>query len=130
MDIYVPILIAALCASVALLFVLFIKQKKRIETLITEVAAASKKVEVTRHDVSSLCASGLGVDERVSEAERRLRNLINRLSELEESDTFENLQEFQTAIELAKDGVSAEGIVEKSHLTLDEAELLIRLHKD
>jgi len=130
MDIYVLILIAVLLVSVILLFVLLIKQQKRTEALIKEVAAAGKKVEVTRHDVSSLCASALGVDERVSEAERRLRNLVARLSELEESDTFENLQEFQTAIELAKDGVSAEGIVEQSHLTLDEAGLLIRLHKN
>jgi len=130
MDIYAPILIVVLLVSVILLFVLFIRQQKRTEALIKKVAEASKKVDVTRHDVSSLCASGLGVDNRVSEVERRLRNLVSRLSELEESDTFENLQEFQTAIELAKDGVSAEGIVEKSHLTLDEAELLIRLHKD
>jgi len=130
MDTYVPILIAVLIILVVLLFLLFIKQQKYIEALIKEMAAASKKVEATRNDVSSLCASSLGVDERVNEAERRLRNLVNRLSELEESDTFENLQEFQTAIELAKDGVSAEGIVEQSHLTLDEAGLLIRLHKN
>jgi len=127
MDTYVT---AVLFALVVLLFLLFIKQQKRTEVLIKEMAATSKKIEVIQNDVSSLCASGLGVDARVSETERRLRTLVHRLSELEESDTFENIQEFQTAIELAKEGVSAEGIVEKSHLTLDEAELLIRLHKD
>jgi len=130
MELYIPVLLAVLSIAVILLFILFIKQQKCNKVLIKEVAEANKKVEVIRHDISSLCASGLGVDERIGEAERRLRSLISRLSELEESDTFENLQEFQSAIELAKEGVSAAGIVEKSHLTLDEAELLIRLHKD
>jgi len=126
-ELYMPILLAALFIIVV---VLFLKQQSRNEVLEKEVFEASKKVEAIKHDISSLCASALGVDERVGEAERRLRSLIDRLIELEESETFENLQEFQAAIELAKDGVDAAGIVEKSHLTLDEAKLLIRLHKD
>jgi len=130
MELYILIFITVLFVAVVLLFLLLMKQQKRNEVLVKEVTEACKKVETIRHDISSLCASGLGTDERISEAERRLRGLIGRLGELEESENFENLQEFQTAIELAKEGVSAAGIVEKSHLTLDEAELLIRLHKD
>ena len=120
-------LVAVLLAG--LFALLIIRQKKLISLLEQRVDEVCKKLDGMQNDVSALCASGLGVDERVGGTERRVRSLVGRLEELEESETFEHLQEFQGAIELAKSGAEASEIVEKCHLTLDEAELLIRLHK-
>jgi len=120
--------------SVILLLLVLIgflfRQKTLISTLEQRLDEACKKLDGMQNDVSALCVSGLGVDERVGGTERRVRSLVERLEELEESETFEHLQEFQGAIELAQGGADASEIVEKCHLTLDEAELLIRLHKN
>lgn len=129
MELYIPLLIVILFVAVVMLFLLVSKQQRLTKSLESTVLEVSKKFEIVQHDISALCASGLGVDERVGGTERRVRSLIGRLEELEESDAFEHLQEFQGAIELAQKGADIEEIVEKCHLTLDEAGLLIRLHK-
>ncbi len=127
MELFEYLLVAFLLLS--LLGLLF-KQKKLIAKLEQRIDEVCKKFDGIQNDVSALCASGLGVDERVGGTERRVRSLVERLEELEESETFEHLQEFQGAIELAQSGAEASEIVEKCHLTLDEAALLIRLHKN
>jgi len=127
MELFEYLLVAFLLLS---LLGLLLKQKKLISKLEQRVDEVCKKFDGVQNDVSALCASGLGVDERVGGTERRVRGLVERLEELEESETFEHLQEFQGAIELAQSGAEASEIVEKCHLTLDEAELLIRLHKN
>ncbi|OUR85537.1 hypothetical protein A9Q85_07805 [Cycloclasticus sp. 44_32_T64] len=129
MEQYIPWLIAILAVAVVMLFVMLSKQQRLNKSLEEKVLNVCKKFEVIQHDISALCASGLGVDERVGGTERRVRSLIGRLEELEESDTFEHLQEFQGAIELAQKGAGVDEIVEKCHLTVDEAGLLIRLHR-
>ncbi|HIG79424.1 MAG TPA: DUF2802 domain-containing protein [Cycloclasticus sp.] len=129
MDVYIFALIMFLLVAVVVMFIVISKQQSLCKALEKKVEDVHKQFEVVRHDISALCASGLGVDERVGGTERRVRSLIGRLEELEESDAFEHLQEFQGAIELAQKGAEAEEIVEKCHLTVDEAELLIRLHK-
>ena len=128
MNDYSLVLIAVLCAAIIMLFIALFKLQRLNKSLQDEVEKLGQKVTTVEHDVSSLCVSGLGVDERVAELERRVRSLIERLEELEGSDSFEHLQEFQGAIELAKKGASVDEIVEKFHLTVDEAGLLIRLH--
>ncbi len=128
MNDYSLVLIAVLCAAIILLFIARFKLQRLNKSLQDEVAKVRQKVATIEHDVSSLCVSGLGVDERVAGLERRIRSLIERLEELEGSDSFEHLQEFQGAVELAKKGASVDEIVEKFHLTVDEAGLLIRLH--
>lgn len=129
MELYLFLFAAFLAVSVIASFVLSFNQRRLSKDLEKKVNEISKKFSVIQQDISALCASGLGVDERVGGTERRVRSLIERLEELEESDSFEHLQEFQSAIELAQKGAEATEIVEKCHLTVDEAELLIRLHK-
>ena len=104
-------------------------QKKRINSFDERIDALWKKIEVMQHDVSALCSSGLGVDERVGGTEKRMRSLYERLEELEESDSSQHLQEFQNAIKLAQEGATSDEIVNKCNLTLDEARLLLRLHQ-
>ncbi|MDX2425162.1 MAG: DUF2802 domain-containing protein [Cycloclasticus sp.] len=128
MELYLLLLTAFLGTAIAVSLLLF-KQQRLIKHLEQKVDVLSKKFNAIQQDISALCASGLGIDDRVSGTERRLRSLIGRLEELEENDSFEHLQEFQSAIELAQKGAEAEEIVEKCHLTVDEAELLIRLHR-
>ena len=125
------LLVTLVLFGVVLLFVISmtIKQKKRIDLFENKIDTVWKKIEVIQHDVSALCASGLGVDERVGGAEQRVRSMIERLEELEENDSYEHLQEFQTAIKLAQEGATTDEIVEKCHLTADEARLLLKLHQ-
>lgn len=124
-------LVALVLLGIALFFciLLFIKQKKRLDLYEKKIEAVWNKIEVIQQDVSALCTSGLGVDERVGGAEQRVRSMIERLEELEENDSHEHLQEFQTAIKLAQEGAMADEIVEKCHLTTDEARLLLKLHQ-
>jgi len=129
MELYIPLLIVILSMAVVMLFLLVYKQKRLTKSLESSVAEVCKKFETIQRDISALCASGVGVDERVGGTERRVRSLIGRLEELEESEAFEHLQEFQGAIELAQKGADIDEIVEKCNLTVDEAGLLIRLHK-
>lgn len=129
MNVYIVILLILLLVAVVVVFVALLKQQRTSKKLEEKVDGMQKHFDIVRHDISALCASGLGVDERVGGTERRVRSLVGRLEELEESDSFEHLQEFQSAIELAQKGAQADEIVEKCHLTVDEASLLIRLHK-
>lgn len=87
------------------------------------------KVEAIQHDISAICAASTGVDKRINVHDRRIRDLIERLDEVENSAVFEKNHDFKEAVELAKKGANVSEIVEASHLTLDEAELLLRLHK-
>ena len=128
MEHFSLILLTVLFAVVIVLFLALFKQQRLTKSLAGEVTKVRDKISTIQHDVSALCASGLGVDERVGGTERRVRSLIERLEELEDSDSYEHLQEFQGAIELAKKGAGVDEIVEKCHLTVDEAGLLIRLH--
>lgn len=116
---------------VVLIFALIqiFKQRKHISSFEPRIDELWKKIEVMQHDVSALCSSGLGVDERVGGTEKRMRSLYERLEELEESDSSEHLQEFQNAIKLAQEGATSDEIVAKCNLTLDEARLLLRLHQ-
>lgn len=127
MEVYISMLLVfvLLLAMAILVF----QQRRLMNGLEQRVNEVCNKFEVIRNDISALCAGGLGVDERVGGLERRVRTVVERLDDLEESDAFEHLQEFQGAIELAQQGAEPSEIVEKCQLTLDEAELLIRLHK-
>jgi len=129
MDSYMMILVGAIIVVLLFALIQIFKQKKRINSYDQRIEELWKKIEVMQHDVSALCASGLGVDERVGGTEKRVRSLLERLEELEESDSSEHLQEFQNAIRLAQEGATSDEIVEKCNLTLDEATLLLRLHK-
>jgi len=127
MEVYIS-MFAVFLLLVAMAF-LVLKQRLLMKGLEQRVNEVCNKFEVIQNDVSALCAGGLGVDERVGGLERRVRTMVERLDDLEGSDAFEHLQEFQGAIELAQQGAEPSEIVEKCQLTLDEAELLIRLHK-
>ena len=109
--------------------VFFIWQKKINDAHLEQVYKVWEKIAIIQRDVSALCTSGLGVDERVVSSERRVRNILERLDELEEHDSREYLQEFQGAVKLAQEGSDVDEIVERCHLTVDEAKLLISLHK-
>jgi len=129
MDSYMMILDGAIIVVLVFVLIQIVKQKKRINSFDQKIDVLWKKIEVMQHDVSALCSSGLGVDERVGGAEKRMRSLYERLEELEESDSSEHLQEFQNAIKLAQEGATSDEIVNKCNLTLDEARLLLRLHQ-
>lgn len=128
MDVQITIIVGCLFL-LGLMFVLVLKHKKRIDSYDKKVQELWKKIEVIQKDVAALCASGLGVDERVGGTEKRMRALFERIEELEENDGSEHLQEFQRAIKLAQEGATTEDIVDQCNLTRDEASLLLRLHQ-
>lgn len=108
---------------------LWLNQKKQQQIAEKKLQELWKKIEAIQHDVSALCSGARGVDERVGGNEKRVRGLLNRLEDLEESDPSGHIQEFQEATKLAQEGAAAEEIVEKCNLTIDEAGLLVRLHQ-
>ena len=110
------------------LFIL-LTQNKRNQVLDKKIDDLWEKLEVIQHDVSALCSGAKGVDERVGGNEKRVRSLLDRLDDLEEADGAGHIQGFQEATKLAQEGASVEDIVEKCHLTIDEADLLVRLYK-
>ncbi len=103
-----------------------IKSRSASEVMLNKLV---NKVEAIQHDISAICTASTGVDKRIGVNDRRIRDVFERLDEMENSEIFEKNHGFQGAVELAKKGADVSEIVETSHLTLDEAELLLRLHK-
>jgi len=124
-------LLLATCLVLVFVFSLFIliTQNKRNQALDKKTDDLWKKIEIIQHDVSALCSGARGVDERVGGNEKRVRSLLDRLDELEEADGPGHIHGFQEATKLAQEGASVDDIVEKCHLTIDEADLLVRLYK-
>ncbi len=116
-------------ATVLIVYYLVAKQVKNRAASELMLIKLVSKVEAIQHDISAICAASTGVDKRISVSDRRIKDIVERLDEVENSEAFEKNHGFQGAVELAKKGADVSEIMDASHLTLDEAELLLRLHK-
>lgn len=128
MDINLLYLLIALGVTFLLGLMLWRMQSKQQRIVQNKVDGLWEKLNIIQNDISALCAGALGADERVSANTKRIRILLDRLDELEEGGAQGHIQAFQEATKLAQSGASVEEIIEKCNLTIDEADLLIRLY--
>lgn len=125
------IYIALLLVSVMLvgLLVLWRQQSRSNQVVSSRLNAMESRLEAMKNDLSGLCSGALGVDDRVSSNEKRVRALIQRLEEMEAEDQDDDVKTYQRAIQMAQQGSSEEELVNQFQLTTDEAALLIRLYR-
>lgn len=102
---------------------------RRVRKLRAQFKNLDARVVAMRNDLSGLCSGAVGVDHRVQSNEQRVRNLLQRLEELESAEN-EDEKSYQRAIKLVQEGCTAEELSQQFSLTADEASLLVRLYQN
>lgn len=80
-------------------------------------------------DIAGLCAAGLQIDTRLARLEQGLAE-TRELLQTRSSTEAGGAASYQTAIELIREGAGVEALVSECGFTREEANLLIRLHRD
>ena len=120
-------------AVVMILFILFMqkvanKLAKQIETQTSELNALNKNYEDSQKVLVSLYTNSEQLSAENEEVNKKLTSLQQELSLLS-SDYSDNKQVTQ-AIELARKGSSTKLIVEKTGLSSEEADAIVKFHGD
>ena len=120
-------------AVVMILFILFMqkvanKLAKQIETQTSELNALNKNYEDSQKVLVSLYTNSEQLSAENEEVNKKLTSLQQELSLLA-SDYSDNKQVTQ-AIELARKGSSTKLIVEKTGLSTEEADVIVKFHGD
>ncbi len=120
-------------AVVMILFILFMqkianKLAKQIETQTSELNALNKNYQDSQQVLVSLYTNSEELSAEIAELTKKLTSLQQELSLLS-SDYSDNKQVTQ-AIELARKGSSTKLIVEKTGLSTEEADAIVKFHGD
>ena len=120
-------------AVVMILFILFMqkvanKLAKQIETQTSELNALNKNYQDSQQVLVSLYTNSEELSAENAELTKKLTSLQQELSLLS-SDYSDNKQITQ-AIELARKGSSTKLIVEKTGLSTEEADAIVKFHGD
>lgn len=83
-------------------------------------------VEHLNHDFAGLCSAAVNVDKRLYNSDDRVKNLLKRIENFEQSD--DKPQPYQSAIDKVKIGVTPQKLAEECGFSEGEAELLVRLY--
>ncbi len=118
-------------AFVMILFILFMqkvanKLAKQIETQTSELNALNKNYEDSKQVLVSLYTNSEQLSAENEEVNKKLTSLQQELSVLS-SDYSDNKQVTQ-ALELARKGSSTKLIVEKTGLSTEEADAIVKFH--
>jgi hypothetical protein len=107
---------------------LAVSQRRRLADLQQRVDSLSNQVSELIQDMGGLCAADVQRDRSALEQEQRLRECIERIEtmQVEESGSYP----YHGAIELIRKGANALEVAQESGISLSEAELLVRLHKN
>jgi len=124
-------LLAVNVIVVAAVVWLFIEHKK----LKQQLTVLTDEAERNNKDIAGLCSAAVSVDKRLLDNCGQLNDIVEKVSGLEqheheympESDDNQQ-QPYQNAIQLVKNGATAEELIQHCGLSRDEAVLLIRLH--
>ncbi len=105
----------------------FVLQLKR------ECANLTTIVDGNKNDIYGLCSAALTVNEstamtheQLHELKQQLTHIVEKISELEQSDFVNN--PYNVDIRKIRDGAGVTELMRQSDLSYDEAALLIRLH--
>lgn len=91
-----------------------------------ELATLQQRLDAISGDINALCASSMGVDQRISYLESQARGLEQRQESLETRQDDD--QPYGEAIQLVHQGASASKLVSDPGLSYSEAELVVMLH--
>ncbi|BCX81602.1 hypothetical protein MIT9_P1180 [Methylomarinovum caldicuralii] len=124
------LLIAVLLAVVlveAILVAWLWRRHWRLEQSLREWEARQRR---QHQDIAGLCAAGLQVDARLARLERMLAETREWLQAAGPAEGTGGAVAYQTAIERIREGAGVEELVSECGFTREEANLLIRLHRD
>ncbi len=120
----VVLIIVNLVALLAITFALLARlrrQQREIERIEQELASVSSELQ-------ALYAGAAGLGTHLARLESQLNTLSDRQAQLDVRDG--TTSSYSDAIELVHQGASEEDLMERCGLLREEAELLIRLHRD
>ena len=120
-------------AVVMILFILFMqkvanKLAKQIETLTSELNGLNKNYQDSQQVLVSLYTNSEQLSAENSELNKKLTSLQQELSLL--SSNYSDNKQVTQAIELARKGSSTKLIVEKTGLSTEEADAIVKFHGD
>ncbi len=121
----IAVLAAVVILETALLLWLWRRQRQMAQRL-QEWAAGQRR---QRQDIAGLCAAGLQIDARLARLEQALSETREWL-ETRPAPEAGGAASYQTAIEMIRAGAGVEELVSECGFTREEANLLIRLHRD
>ena len=120
-------------AVVMILFILFMqkianKLAKQIESQTSELNALNKNYQDSQQVLVSLYTNIEQLSAENAESNKKLISLQQELSLL--SSDFSDKKQVTQAIELARKGSSTKFIVEKTRLSTEEADAIVKFHGD
>lgn len=119
-TIFLVVLVCILGSVLAWLCLEYLKLKQ-------EICLLRVNVESNNRGISGICSAAISVDRKVSNNRELLVEIATRFDEI---DLYE--QDFNPpyfgAIQMIKEGASAEEIIRQYALSHEEANMLIRLH--
>lgn len=92
------------------------------------LAQQNMQLQSLQRDNRSLSAGAAGLGEHIMRVEQQLRRVMERQDQLNLKDPIE--QSYSQAIKLVRQGAGVNDLMEACGLVQDEAELLIRVHRD
>ncbi|HIP53248.1 MAG TPA: DUF2802 domain-containing protein [Chromatiales bacterium] len=87
-----------------------------------------KEIEALNQTLNALCSGAVGVDRRIVRLEQRERNLEQRQESLEQQKSED--RPYGDAIERVRQGAPIEQLMKEYGFSRNEAELMVRLHRD
>jgi len=101
---------------------LFLEHKKLKQDYIT----LYDYVERNSKDVSGLCSAAVSVDKQLSDTNQQLNSVLGKIADFEQQEQAS--QPYHNAIQMVRNGVAVEELIEQCGLSQEEAALLMRLH--
>ncbi|BCX89219.1 hypothetical protein MIN45_P1589 [Methylomarinovum tepidoasis] len=124
------VVVIAVLAAVVLVeagFVIWLwRRQRQLERRLQAWVAGQRR---QGQDIAGLCAAGLQIDTRLARLEQGLAETREWLQTRPPTETG-GAASYQTAIELIREGAGVEALVSECGFTREEANLLIRLHRD
>jgi len=123
--ILILITIAIVLMIIIAILIVLVRDNKKLKK---DCLNLNKTIEQNSKDIAGLCSAAVFVDNKLSGSDEQLKQLIDRLIEVEQNYERQLDQSYHTAIQHIHQGASVNELMDACGLSREEAVLLIRLH--
>ena len=124
MDNIVLITLVTVASSLVVLMFLLSREQRKLRE---DYSIITDYLERNNKDIAGLCSAAISVDAQLLNNNDQLQSVIEKVNDFEQQQQ-ESTQPYFNAIEMIRQGVSAEELTQQCGITQEEAILLIRLH--
>lgn len=124
MDNIVLITLVIVASSLVVLMFLLSREQRKLRE---DYSIITDYLERNNKDIAGLCSAAISVDAQLLNNNDQLQSVIEKVNDFEQQQQ-ESTQPYFNAIEMIRQGVSAEELTQQCGITQEEAILLIRLH--